>query len=194
MKSLALICICISLFSCASLQVSQTRSRQNVTDIGIDWNYSDEVDERYKPMADSTMAVAITNFNSEKHLFKIHKKMRKDKDYVTVEFTKGKIMGPGQKAAGYIITTLGIAAIPALVVAESPIIVGFYFIPQNSLESKISLSPSLAADKYRDKKTASYTGALFSSQKIQVPKVGAKYAASFKQILIDLEKKIEVNG
>jgi hypothetical protein len=145
-------------------------------------------------MTDSVIEASIINFNAEKNLFKVHKKGRKDKDYITVEFTKGKIVGPGQKAAGYIITTLGIAAIPALVIAESPIVAGFYFIPQNSLESKISLSPSLAADKYRDKKTASYTGALFSNQKTQVPKVGTKYAASLKQVLVALEKKIEVNG
>lgn len=194
MKLLAVICVCFTLFSCASLQVSQSRNKQNVSDIGIEWNYSSDVDDRYHRMTDSTIEASINNFNAEKHLFKVHKKGRKDKDFITVEFTKGKIVSPGQKAAGYIVTTLGIAAIPALVIAESPIVVGFYFIPQNSLESRISLSPSLAADKYRDKKMASYTGALFSNQKTQVPKVGTKYAVTFKQILLDLEKKIEVNG
>lgn len=190
MRIAVLLFVCLSLFSCATLQVSDTRNASNVKDIGIEWNYDDRVNERYKPMIDSAITDAMNSFNAEKHLFMVHKKERKDKDYISIDFTKGKIVSGGEKAAGYILTTVGVAAIPILIVVESPVIFGFYYLPQNMLQSTIALSPSLVADKYRDGKAVVASGALFSSQKKQVPKVVVKYATSFKKMLSGLENKI----
>ena len=191
MKLLLLI-ISISLISsCATLQVASERNTKNVTSLGIELTYSGNENEVLPPMLDSAINIAMEKFNAEKHAYSVHKKLPKDKDYVTVDFTKGKIASKGQKAAGYIITAIGLAAPVVLISVESPLVVSFYYWPYNIVYSNVALSPSLSYDKTRDKKLNEATGALFAKTKPQVSKLVGKYSNGFYEVLIKIENQLK---
>lgn len=191
MKNLVLLIFCLCCLSCATLQISEDRNSKNVKAVGIEWSYSEKVDERYQPMVDSAINQLIREFNSEKHLFTVHKKLPKDKDYITIDFNKGKIASKGQQIAGYVVSAVGLIGAPvALIAAESPIIVAFYYFPENRLDSKISVSSFLAADKSRDKRLSIGTGALFANRTKQVNKLTTKFEGGLKDVLLKIEQQV----
>ena len=189
---LLLVLICVSLISsCATLQVASEKNTKNVTSLGIEWTYSGDLNEILPPKLDSSINTAMEKFNAEQHAFTVHKKLAKDKDYITVDFTKGKIASQGQKAAGYIVTGLGIAAPVVLIAVSSPIIVSFYYWPLNVVYSDVSLSPSLSYEKTRNKKLNEGTGALFAKTKPQVNKLADKYSNAFYDVLVKVEDQLK---
>jgi hypothetical protein len=194
MRNLFLLLICISLCSCASLQLSETKNTKNLTSLGIEWNYEDRVDERYQPLLDSAIGNVIREFNAEKHAFTVRKKLPrdKDKDYITIDFGRGKIVSNGEQIAGYALTTIGLIALPVTLIAtETPFIAAFYYFPQNKLDSRVALSPVLQADKYRDRRLVTETGTLFSNRKKQVDKLVKKFSTQLKKTLVDIEKQVK---
>ena len=189
---LLLIVISVTLFSsCATLQVASERNTKNVNSLGIEWTYSGDLNEVLPPKLDSSVNAAMEKFNAEHHAFTVHKKLPKDKDYITVDFIKGKVASKGQKAAGYIVTGLGIAAPIALIAVSSPIVVSFYYWPLNVLYSDVALSPSLSYEKTRDKKLNAGTGALFAKTKPQVNKLVNKYSDGFYEVLVKIENQLK---
>jgi hypothetical protein len=194
MRNIFLLFITIFFFSCKSLQVSETKTAKNLTSLGIEWDYSERVNEQYKPLIDAAIASVITDFNAEKHVFTVHKKAPrdKDKDYITIDFTRGKIVSKGEQIAGYAASTIGLIALPAaLIISEAPFIAAFYYLPQNKLEQKISLSPVLMAEKYRDKKLFLQKGTLFSNRNKQAEKLVKKFAIQLKSTLVNIENQVK---
>lgn len=192
MKQLLLIAALGWLCSCNTLHVAQNRTSANTTSIGVEWNYGQVSNEALLKSIDSVLNVEMEKFNSQKHSFTVHKKLprTKEKDYLTIDFEKAKVVGSGGKVAGYVITTLGIAAPIALAVAKSPLILGFYYWPMHNIHSKVTLSPNLSDERKNNKYVAVMTGALFASDEKQVPKMLRKYAESFHKLLTDIETQL----
>jgi hypothetical protein len=116
----------------------------------------------------------------------------KDKDYITIDFTRGKIVSNGEQIAGYAVSAIGLIALPtALIVTEAPIFAAFYYLPQNKLEPKISLSPVLMAEKYRDKKLYLQKGTLFANRNKQAEKLVKQFAVKLKSTLINIENQVK---
>lgn len=136
--------------------------------------------------------MAIEKFNVEKHAFAVHKKKPRDKekDYITIDFEKGKVVGTGGKIAGYVITAIGLATPVALVLLESPIYFSFYYWPEHNIRSKITLSPNLSDEKKNNRNLYVATGALFASTDKQVTKLVKKYGESVYKILVDVEMQL----
>ncbi|HEX8333041.1 MAG TPA: hypothetical protein VF622_10480 [Segetibacter sp.] len=192
MKNFIIPFIAVFFFSCKTLQVSESKTSKNLTSLGIEWDYSEKVNEQYKPLVDAAIASVISDFNAEKHVFTVHKKAPRDKDYITIDFGKGKIVSKGEQIAGYAVSTIGLIAVPAaLIASESPILLAFYYLPQNKLESRISLSPVLTAEKYRDKKLLMQKGTLFSNRKKQAEKLVTKFSAQLKKVLVNIENQVK---
>jgi hypothetical protein len=114
----------------------------------------------------------------------------KEKDYITIDFEKVKVVGTGGKIAGYTITALGIAAPVALAVAEAPFIISFHYWPNHTIISKVTLSPNLSDERKNDKNLVAMTGALFASSQKQVEKMLRKYAESLHKTLLDVETQL----
>ncbi len=177
--------------SCKTLQVAENKNIKNTPSIGIEWNYSEKVNDKLLPKIDSVILKGINTFNSEKHSFSVHKKKPKDKDYLSLSFDKGKIVGGGEKAAGYIISTLGLIVAPAVLIgADAGFIVVFYFWPTHKIQGVMDLSPSMAADKGSIKRLYLETGALFSKNSKQVEKLLEKFSKAFYSSLIKIETQI----
>lgn len=190
-----IVLVCLLLSCKATFQVMDTKTTVNTPEIGIEWNYGENVHPSMTRQIDSILILEIESFNAEFHAFKVRRKEKKDKDYVSIEFNHAKIIGSGGKIVGYTVTTIGILAIPATIIAtEGALAIGFYYWPTHSISSRADLSPNLAADKRGFGKIGSETGALFSANRKQVPKLYQQLKFSFKAALIRIEQQLVANA
>lgn len=181
----------LTLFSCNTLHIAENKNRDNTRDIGIDWNYSEKVNPELQGLVDNALANTIKKFNEEGHSFDVHKKETKDKDYLTINFVKGKIAGKGEKIAGYIVSTLGLIVTPvALIAADAGFIAAFYFLPSHKIDALLELSPSLSTDNGNRKRLLLETGALFSKNSIKVEKLVTKFSTGFYNTLVKMDEQI----
>src|SRR5437868_5153 len=98
--------------SCKTLRIADEKNARNTPSIGIEWNYSESVNEKLPHRIDSVISGVMSQFNSEGHSFSVHKKLPKDKDYLALDFEKGKVVSKGEKIAGYAISGLGLIVTP----------------------------------------------------------------------------------
>lgn len=192
MKSILLFLALCWLCACNTLHVSQTKTTANTPSIGVEWNYGDVPNDILQKKIDSALNVEIEKFNTQKHSFTVYRKKPRDKqkDYMTIDFEKAKVVGTGGKAAGYVITTIGLATPVVLAVLEAPIIFSFYYWPYHNIHSSVILSPNLSGEKKNNKKVVAMTGALFASTNGQVQKLVRKYAEAFHKTLVDVETQL----
>jgi hypothetical protein len=185
--SLCLLC------SCNALYVSQNKTANNTPSIGVEWNTTSIANEELQRKVDSSLTAELVRFNEQKHAFTVHRKMPRDKekDYISIDIEKGKVVGTGGKVAGYVVSTAGLIGAPATLIAlQSPLIFGFYYFPQHNLTSKVTLSPSLSGEKRNFKTVTAMTGALFASTDKQVTKLVRKYSNMLHETLLNVETQI----
>ena len=192
MKQLLFIMAMCWLCSCNTLHVSQTKNQGNTTSLGVEWNYGDVSNEGLQKKIDSVMVLELDKFNAQKHAFTVHRKKPRDKekDYITIDFEKAKVVGTGGKIAGYVITAAGIATPILLATMESSFIFTFYYWPMHNINSKVTLSPNLSDERKNSKNVVAMTGALFASTNGQVEKLLRKYAAELQKTLLDIETQL----
>jgi len=159
-------------------------------DLGVDWTFSERVNESYMNAVDSMINLSLQQFNAEKHSIKLHKKKAADKEYVTFHFTNGRKVSPAQKRNGYILSAVGLVAIPATMAAlDMGFVIGFYYWPQNTLDAKVSLSPAMTDSIYSYRKIRVQTGALFKPSNVQTEKLFKKFQSRFMQMLIQIDQR-----
>lgn len=183
--------LCV-LCACNTLYVAGNKTTGNTTSIGVEWNFDDVPNETLQHGLDSAMLTVLSKFNAQKHSFSVHRKTLrdKDKDYLTVDFEKGKVVGTGGKIAGYVVTTIGLATPFVLAATDAPVILGFYYWPYHNVRSRVTLSPALSDERRNGKNLIRQTGALFASTRGQVQKLVQKYADGFYQTLVDVESQL----
>lgn len=192
MKQLLFVLAVCWFCSCNTLHVSQTKNQGNTPSIGVEWNFSEVSNETLAKRIDSAMMMEMDKFNSQKHSFTVHRKKprEREKDYITIDFRKAKVVGTGGKIAGYVITGVGIAAPILLATTETGFIVGFYYWPMHNITSTVTLSPNLSDEKKNNKNLVAMTGALFASNNTQVEKMVRKYGEAFYKTLLDIETQL----
>ena len=192
MKQLLFFLALCWLCSCNTLYVSQTKNQGNTPSIGVEWNYGDISNDILQQKIDSIIVAEMDRFNSQKHSFTVHRKKPRDKekDYISVDFTKAKVVGTGGKIAGYVITGLGLATPIYLAATQQSYILAFYYWPNHSIMSKVTLSPNLSDERKNNKNLMVSTGALFASTNNQVEKMVRKYADGFHKTLLDIETQL----
>jgi hypothetical protein len=187
-------CLMAAFFSCKSLQVVETKTSANTPELGIEWNYGDRVDERLVKPIDSVLLKTMDDFNAQSHSFKVHKKERKDKDFVSFEIERAKIVRPGGKVAGYTLSAVGLALPVVMVLAQSPWIFAFVYLPHHEISSRAELSPSLAAEKRWFGLIGNGKLALFTKDRKQVPKMLTNYGNRFAEALKKIEAQLKANA
>ncbi|MDQ3277722.1 MAG: hypothetical protein M3Q06_05320 [Bacteroidota bacterium] len=196
MKQLFLLAALCWLCSCNTLYVSETKTRANTPSIGVEWNFGDFSNTALQHSVDSAITVELQRFNAEQHGFTVYQRKRNDKnkDYITIDVEKGKVVGSGGKIAGYSVTALGLIAAPATLIAiESPMILAFYYWPNHHITSRVTLSSNLSTDRKNNKNLVVMTGALFASNKKQTNKLLRKYADGVRKTLLDIETQLGRN-
>ncbi len=190
-RLLLISCVFLFLYSCKTLQVSSLKNNSNTKDIGLEWNYGEKVNDKLRVKIDAAMSEEIKNFNSQGHSFVLHVKKPKDKDYISVGISRGKIVRSGGKAAGYIISGIGLVAVPvALIALETGVFGGFYSLPNHRIDSRFALSSTLSGDRYHDKQLITETGALFSGTEKKVNKLVVKFISRFHTSLVKIETQL----
>ena len=195
MKQLLLILSLCWLCSCNTFYVAQNKNTANTKSLGVECAYGDISSEVLQQKIDSVLRAEMERFNTQQHSFAVHPKKPRDKekDYISIDFQQAKIVGTGGKIAGYTITTLGLAAPVPLIAAEAPLILWFYYWPQHTIHSKVTLSPGLSGEKKNTKNVVSNAGALFASDEKQVEKLLEKYGQTFQTVLLDIETQLNAN-
>ncbi|KAA9035838.1 hypothetical protein FW778_19990 [Ginsengibacter hankyongi] len=191
MKYLVFIPTIILFYSCSTLKSDASKTTRNTHDVGIEWEYSSRIHEAYQEDMDSVINTEIQKFNSSGHSFNLHKKNRKDKDYISLEFKDGRIASKGEKIAGYIVCGLGLIATPvALIALHTGFFAAFYYLPENRYLMKCTYSDDLADPSSHGKKFEGTTGALIANKHKQVNKLYTKFSASLETILAKLDKEL----
>ena len=145
----------------------------------------------YQQDMDSVINTEIQKFNTSGHSFKLHKKNRKDKDYISLEFKDGKIASKGEKTAGYVVCGVGLIATPAALIAlHAGFVAAFYYLPENRFLMKCTYSDNLADPSSHGKKFEATTGALFANKNKQVNKLYTKFSIRLETILANLDKEL----
>jgi hypothetical protein len=161
-------------------------------DFGVEWTFSERVNESYMESIDSMISHSLLQFNKEDHTYKFHKKKAADTEYVTLHFTNGKKVSAKQKRNGYILSGIGLIGVPgAMVIANLGFVVGFYYFPMNTIDAKVSMSPVITDSIYRYKKFRVQTGSLFKPNEVQVQKLFTKFQTRFAKLLLELNNKLE---
>lgn len=186
----------ILLVSCKSFQVVETKTLANTPDIGVEWQSSGILDDALRNGTDSVINAFITEWNSNNsNSFRLHPKQRKDKDYVSLDLRRGKMVGTGGKVLGYSLTTLGLTLVPyALVAAETGYIAAFAYMPEHAVQFNGSLSPTLAATRKSEGPIAGSAGALFQSNSRAKEKIYLRLHSSLHKAFQNMHKQLESNS
>jgi hypothetical protein len=177
--------------SCQTLKVATEKNTRNTSSIGIEWSYNDRVNEKLQPRLDSVINKMMADFNAERHSFTVHKKLAKDKDYLSIDFNKGKIVSKGERIVGYVVSAMGLIATPIyLASADLGFIAAFAYWPSNNIQDQIQLSGTLAKGRGR-KNTRVETGALFARSSKQVDKLLTKFSTQLRNELVKIETQLE---
>lgn len=191
MKYLLFFPAIIFFYSCSTLKSDSGKTIRNTHDVGIEWEYSASVKELYQKDMDSVINNEIQKFNASGHAFNLHKKNRKDKDYISLEFKDGKIASKGERTAGYIVCGLGLIATPVVLIAlNTGFVAAFYYVPENRFLMKCTYSDNLADPSSHGKKFNGATGALFANKDKQVNKLFTKFSVRLEMILANLDKEL----
>jgi hypothetical protein len=182
--------ICFTLYSCTFFHIAE--SKRNISDLAIEWDFSQKVNPVYKEKIDSVFEAVMNRFNADNHSFSVHKRLRGEENYLTLSFVKGKFVSKGGLIAGYIISGLGLVAAPAtiLYLSEGTMIAAFYYFPTDNLSISGSLSPALSDDKAGKMFTLVQTGALFSNKTKRMKKISKKLDQRIYKILLKLDKQL----
>ena len=181
----------IFFYSCSTLKSHVSKTIRNTHDVGIEWEYSSRISDPYQQDMDSVINREIQKFNSSGHSFKLHKKNRKDKDYISLDFKDGKIASKGEKTAGYVVCGVGLIATPvALIALHAGFVAAFYYLPENRFLMKCTYSDNLADPSSHGKKFEGTTGALFANKSKQVNKLYSKFSIRLETILANLDKEL----
>jgi hypothetical protein len=195
MKPLFLILLTLLFFSCNTLKIASDKNTSNVTSIGIQTNYTKRANNTFKDTIESSIEKVITQFNNEKHAFSVHKKETSDRSYLTLDFSKVRIVSNGGVAAGYIISGIGLIASPILVFEWSgeSAILAFWYFPVNRIEYISSLSPYLNAEKGPKQANLIQSGAMFRNKSKRIEVTKTKFEAYFYNSLLNLEKQLKTH-
>lgn len=191
MKYLLFLPLVLFFYSCSTLKSDAGKSIRNTPDVGIEWEYSGKINDAYQKDMDSVISAEIQKYNTAGHQLHLHKKKAKDKDYLFMEFKEGKLTTKGERAAGYIVTGLGLVATPALLIAlNTGFIAIFYYVPENKFLIKCAYSGDLADPSSHGKNFVGSTGALFAKKQKQVAKLYTKFSVKLDGIFLSLEKEL----
>ncbi len=185
----------LSLGSCNILKVAGDKNGNNVTDIGIETIYENRANNLYTDTVNAAVENVISRFNTEKHIFGVHKKGKTDKAYLTLDFSKIKIVSNGGVIAGYVISALGILVAPIAVyeLSEKTFLLAFYYLPENRIEYKASLSPYLNDIKGRPQHALIQTGAMFKKMSKRINVTKTKFEVALYNMLLNLEKQLRAH-
>lgn len=195
MRSLIVIATILFLSACKTFQVNETKTIANTPSLGIEWAYSDDVNGALQPMVDSVVRKAMDDFNARNGQLKLHLKGKKDKDYISFNFSRIKKVSSGGKIAGYTISAIGLIGAPvALIASEAGFVVFFWYWPAHQIFSEADLSPNMAAEKHSRGFVNSSVGALFAGNKRQIPKMLNRYYNDLMKAFIKIETQLIQHG
>lgn len=193
MRAFLLLPLTLLFLSCNSLKISGSKNANNVSSIGIETNYAKRVSSAYKDSIEASIEKVISQFNSEKHVFSIHKKETSDSSYLTLNFSKVRFVSNGGVAAGYIVSGIGLIASPILVFEWSgeSAILAFWYFPVNRIEYTSSLSPYLNANRGPSQQNLIQSGAMFRSKSKRIEVTRTKFEVYLYNSLLELEKQLK---
>lgn len=199
LATFALICFSFFIFSCGGLRVAENRNFKNTKEIGVEWSVDGvvkNVGDNYEQTVDSLMELAMATYNQQHPQLVFRKKQKKDKDYITVSIDRFKVVKAGGKAAGYVVTGVGLIAAPitVLVLSEYTFALAFYYWPAHKMTGTAELSSALASDKGYRTFMGAEKGALFGTNKKQIPKLYSRYVESMHKVFAMVETRLAENG
>ena len=195
MKILYFIVFLLSLTSCNVLKLAADKNANNVTTIGIQSNYGNRANNLYKDTVDAVIETVMNRFNAEKHIFDVHKKTKTDKAYLTLDFSKIKIVSNGGVIAGYVVSAIGllVAPVAVYVLSEKTFLLAFYYFPLNIIEYQASLSSYLNDTKGKQQRISVQTGAMFRKMSKRISVTKEKFDMALYKMLLDLEKQLKTH-
>lgn len=193
MKAIVYSCFILLFCSCANLKIATNRTTTNTTSIGIERVYDADINDLNKDSLEKVIQRVMDRFNSEKHAFNVHNKLPKEKDFLTLDFSKAKIASNGTVAIGYTVSALGLIASPILVyvLSEKSFLLFFWYFPTNKIYYSTTLSPSLADDKGATINVRIETDALFRNKRKRMEVSLRKFEKVLYESLLDIESQLK---
>lgn len=183
------------LSACKTFQVNESKTIANTPSLGIEWDFTGKINPELQPMVDSVVRKAIDDFNAKNGQLKLHLKGKKDKDYISLDFSRIRKVSAGGKAAGYAVSTIGLIGAPvALIAAEAGVVVAFWYWPEHEVTSSVDLSPNMSAEKYSRGFVGSRAGALFARNSRQIPKMLNRYYNNLMRAFSLIETQLIQHG
>jgi len=193
MKLLAAVAIIIVGFSsCVQLKLAEDK-RSALKNLGIEYEFSDKVEEIYKPRIDSVINFVVNQFNNEHHSFIVHKAMKgeENKLCLKLKFEKAHFEGKGSILASYIITPIGLVITPFAVMSATSgqAFFLFWYLAADKINVTATLSPDVAELGHEQKNMIVHTGATFSNKDSRIKKISNKLGDDLYTTLVRLDKK-----
>ena len=193
----------ISVFftSCVSTKLNReakelSNSAKNIKNIGIRYSYIEKGD-LYLNFFDSTINDFITEFNKEGHLFTINAQQPDDSLFVSLQFVKTKFASKNAITAGYIVSGLGLIALPIATynASNGNLIVFAWFLPKDVNDFYLTQSKYLKLFSDRQGNKSIKSGAMFSTEENRQKNMKNAFSKAlrryFEGIEIDIKMKIK---
>lgn len=148
--------------------------------------YGDSLDQ---PTAKALSAAAcdfVNEYNTEAHRLVLVSCTHDTDCALKVNVSKTHLVGPGQQAAGCLVSTLGCITPFAMLAANMPLIVWFAYVPRNGTTATVSLSSDIAVATKpvtRPFQSFPYFGGIAVQR--------ARHASAFKRFLRGLVGEVE---
>ena len=191
MKLLITVLISALIFcSCAPLRFVGVK-KEKITELSIQWAYGRRVNEVYKPKIDSLMNAAIVRFNRNDHTFTVYKAKEGERAGLTIFIRRGRFVSNAGIVAGYVITGVGLALVPAAISAASngQSIFLFYDLPADRLRYTATLDKSLVTYQYSPIHKVLEEGACFTNKTARMRRICKDFYADIYSILYNLDPK-----
>ncbi len=169
---------------------------QNIKNIGIVYSFEEKRDQ-YINFYDSTINEFMTDFNKQNHLFKINLLQPNDSFAISIQFIKTRFATQGTITTSYILTGLGLIALPMVTYNSSngKFIAFGWYLPRDISEFEFKQSKYLRLYSNRLGYRLIKSGATFSTEKKREQNIKNAFYNQLKRyfegIEIDIKMKIK---
>ncbi len=183
---LGLLIACLLTFTQCAEQLSMKHGSQ-VNELGVCLYFAPGVPDEFQEQFEASLDTYIANFNATPHAFKLTE--CKNSSALQIRIEDVKYTTQEQRAAGIVLSTLGLVGLPVtLITAGAPIVAWFYYIPKNTTLATTAFTADIAHPTLGSLPKSYITGGIFGNDAKQRERHAKKFQTHLNMLFTEVEK------
>lgn len=182
----AILMLCLVLFTqCTSNRLSM-REGQQIEELGVCLTFAPDVPAEFQEQFEESLDQYMVAYNNEPHAFKLTD--CQDNTSLQLRIEDVKYTTATDRATGIVVSTLGLVALPAVLVsAGAQFIAAFYYFPNNYTLATTIFSDDIAHPTLGAMQKVYKTGGMFGSDEKQRERHARKFEVHLNTLFSEIE-------